>query len=58
MNARIPATAPDIDGVDLQSFVDSRWDDSIVERLVNYVAIPAKSPAFDRDWIAHGHMTA
>ena len=46
MNARIPATATTgaIDGVELQSFVDSRWDDSIVERLVNYVAIPAKSP--------------
>ncbi len=63
MNARVP-TAPatpttpadDIDAVALQSFVDERWDDVIVDRLVDYIAIPAKSPAFDRDWVAHGHI--
>jgi acetylornithine deacetylase/succinyl-diaminopimelate desuccinylase-like protein len=55
MNARIPAAAA-IDPVELQAFVDARWDDSILERLTHYVGIPAKSPAFDRDWAAHGYL--
>ncbi len=54
MNARVPATA--IDAVELQSFVDGRWNESIVDRLTDYIAIPAKSPAFDRDWVAHGYL--
>ena len=32
------------------------WDDAIVPSLVDYVAIPAKSPHFDRDWEKHGHI--
>lgn len=57
MNARIPGTAADpIDAAALQSFVDRRWDDDIVGRLTDYIAIPAKSPAFDRDWAAHGFI--
>ena len=59
MNARIPDTAPRTDSVDaaaLQSFVDAQWDDVIVDRITDYIAIPAKSPAFDRDWAAHGHL--
>ena len=55
MNARIPGTAT-IDADALESFVDSRWNESIVERLTNYIAIPAKSPAFDPDWAGHGHI--
>jgi acetylornithine deacetylase/succinyl-diaminopimelate desuccinylase-like protein len=57
MNARIPASATSsIDPVALESFVDARWSESIVERLTNYIAIPAKSPAFDQDWARHGHI--
>src|SRR3712207_4913182 len=41
---------------DLKSFVDQRWDDDIVPRLVEYVRIPAKSPSFDASWAAHGHL--
>lgn len=37
-------------------FVNARWDDSIVPTLCDYVRIPNKSPAFDPDWQAHGHM--
>ncbi|MDX1432892.1 MAG: M20/M25/M40 family metallo-hydrolase [Gammaproteobacteria bacterium] len=37
-------------------FVDRLWDDSIVPKLVEYIAIPAKSPAFDADWQRHGHI--
>ena len=36
--------------------VSARWDDDIVERLTRYITIPAKSPAFDPDWAAHGHI--
>ncbi|HEY5896678.1 MAG TPA: M20/M25/M40 family metallo-hydrolase, partial [Burkholderiales bacterium] len=32
------------------------WDDAIVPALVEYIRIPAKSPHFDRDWQAHGHI--
>ena len=57
MNARIPSSAaPSIDAAALQSFVDERWDDVIVDRLTDYIGIPAKSPAFDKDWAAHGHI--
>ena len=34
------------------------WDDAIVPKLVEYVAIPAKSPHFDPDWAKHGHIDA
>ncbi len=42
----------------LRTFVDRRWQDSIVPALIDYVRIPAKSPAFDADWEAHGHIEA
>ena len=38
------------------SFVSDVWEHDIVPRLVEYIAIPNKSPAFDPDWEAHGHM--
>ena len=34
------------------------WDDHIVPALVDYIRIPAKSPHFDRDWKANGHIEA
>ena len=34
------------------------WDDSIVPAITEYIRIPAKSPHFDRDWQAHGHIEA
>lgn len=37
-------------------FVDSTWDETIIPQLCDYVRIPNKSPAFDPDWEAHGHM--
>src|SRR5271170_725110 len=40
----------------LTSAVDKTWDDSIVERLTAYVRIPNKSPMFDPQWEANGHM--
>ena len=43
---------------DLQRFVSRRWDDDVLPRLVDYVRVPAKSPAFDASWEAHGHLQA
>ena len=33
----------------LRTFVERRWQESIVEELTRYITIPNKSPAFDRD---------
>ena len=32
------------------------FQDSIIPRLCDYIRIPNKSPLFDADWQAHGHM--
>ncbi|NNL04665.1 MAG: M20/M25/M40 family metallo-hydrolase [Xanthomonadales bacterium] len=40
----------------VQSFVDEKWDDEIVPELVEYIRIPAKSPAFDPDWDKNGYV--
>ena len=45
-----------LDAVKLGRFVDQIWGDAIVPTLVDYIRIPNKSPAFDPDWAAHGHM--
>ena len=34
------------------------WDDAIVPALTEYIRIPAKSPHFDNEWEAHGHIEA
>lgn len=36
--------------------VDGAWEDSILATLTEYIRIPAKSPHFDPDWAAHGHI--
>ena len=38
------------------TFLDRIWDDEIIPALTDYIRIPNKSPAFDKDWAAHGHM--
>lgn len=45
-----------MDTTALRRFVAQQWDDSIIPELVEYVRIPNKSPAFDREWQAHGYM--
>jgi len=42
----------------LLDFVRRCWDESIVPQLLEYVRIPSKSPVFDPDWEAHGHLEA
>ena len=52
MNARIPddALPSRLDPEAMRAFVDETWDREIVPALTDYIAIPAKSPAFDPDW--------
>ena len=45
-----------MDATRLKAFVDAKWDGEIIPRLTEYIAIPNKSPMFDADWLAHGHM--
>jgi acetylornithine deacetylase/succinyl-diaminopimelate desuccinylase-like protein len=45
-----------LDTAKLGQFVGQVWGDSIVPTLIDYIRIPNKSPAFDPDWAAHGHM--
>ena len=40
----------------IRSFVDDAWEQDIVPQLVDYIRIPNKSPAFDKDWQQAGHM--
>jgi acetylornithine deacetylase/succinyl-diaminopimelate desuccinylase-like protein len=45
-----------VDANTLQAFVDARWAEQIVPRLVEYIRIPNKSPLFDDKWAEHGYM--
>jgi len=38
------------------AFIDRLWDDEIIPTLSDYILIPNKSPLFDPEWHAHGHM--
>src|ERR1700753_1823707 len=40
----------------ITAFMDHIWDDEVIPVLTDYIRIPNKSPAFDPDWRAHGHM--
>lgn len=51
-----PFTPTALDADALWQFVDKKWDDDIVPALIDYIAIPAKSPDFDPDWEANGHI--
>ena len=57
MNARDPLqpAAPD-EAATLAAFAERAWDERIVPALKDYIAVPAKSPMFDADWVAHGHI--
>lgn len=41
-----------------EAFIDAFWDAEIVPTIADYIRIPNKSPAFDPDWEANGHMEA
>jgi acetylornithine deacetylase/succinyl-diaminopimelate desuccinylase-like protein len=54
LHREMPGGLPD--AVRALEEVSARWDTDIVRELRDYIAIPAKSPAFDADWAAHGHI--
>jgi hypothetical protein len=56
MGRRNRGICPMLDIEKLGYFVDRCWSDAIVPTLVEYIKIPNKSPSFDPDWAAHGHM--
>src|SRR5712691_5555040 len=39
-----------------RDFVQRAWDGDIVPALTEYIRIPAKSPMYDAQWAAHGHI--
>ena len=41
---------------EVRRILDRRWDEELVPLLADYVKVPAKSPAFDASWAAHGHL--
>jgi acetylornithine deacetylase/succinyl-diaminopimelate desuccinylase-like protein len=45
-----------MDHKQLLPFVSDVWDKHIVPQLVDYIRIPCKSPAFDKEWATAGHM--
>jgi len=47
-----------MDAEALNQFTAQVWRDEITPALVDYIRIPAKSPAFDPDWAANGHIDA
>ena len=51
-----PGTARAFASDRLRAFVEDAWASRIVPTLEEYVRIPAKSPGFDREWQAHGHL--
>jgi acetylornithine deacetylase/succinyl-diaminopimelate desuccinylase-like protein len=56
LHREIPA--PALDAARALDQVSRQWDGDIVRQLTDYIAIPAKSPGFDPDWEAHGHIEA
>ena len=53
MTARLPDSV--LNTTQALTHVSHAWDADIVQRLSDYIAIPAKSPMFDADWLAHGY---
>lgn len=45
-----------MDAEKVTAFMDRFWQDDVIPVLCEYIRIPNKSPAFDPDWQAHGHM--
>jgi acetylornithine deacetylase/succinyl-diaminopimelate desuccinylase-like protein len=40
----------------IPAFIERIWEDDILPVLTDYIRIPNKSPHFDPEWEAHGHM--
>lgn len=54
LHREMPATV--LDSAAALDRVTQQWDGDIVRQLSDYIAIPAKSPGFDKDWAQHGFI--
>jgi len=45
-----------MDKKQIQQFVETTWNSSIVPTISEYIKIPNKSPFFDPNWVKNGHM--
>ncbi|MDH4248549.1 MAG: M20/M25/M40 family metallo-hydrolase [Deltaproteobacteria bacterium] len=48
--------AQTLSGATLEQELDAYWEREILPTLTEYIRIPNLSPAFDKEWAAHGHM--
>lgn len=58
MNAPLHREMPGavLDAAQALAHASEQWDRDLVRQISDYIAIPAKSPSFDADWAAHGHI--
>ncbi|MCJ0765709.1 M20 family metallopeptidase [Variovorax terrae] len=54
LHREMPAGA--LDAAAALAHASAQWDGDIVRQLTDYIAIPAKSPGFDKDWAQHGYI--
>ena len=54
MHARVPAFV--LNPQQVLAHATQAWNSDIVQQLSDYIAIPAKSPAFDAAWSEHGYI--
>jgi acetylornithine deacetylase/succinyl-diaminopimelate desuccinylase-like protein len=54
LHRELPPSA--LDATQALAQVSQQWDADILRQLTDYVAVPAKSPGFDPEWAAHGHI--
>jgi acetylornithine deacetylase/succinyl-diaminopimelate desuccinylase-like protein len=45
-----------MDFPELRRCVERQWQVDVMPTLLAYIAIPCESPAFDKNWIANGHI--
>ncbi len=48
------APARPVEAAALAAYAETAWDERIVPALMDYIAVPAKSPMFDVAWAEHG----
>ena len=54
--AATAASTHKVSSSELADFANRVWDEEIVPALVDYIAVPAKSPGFDAKWEANGYL--
>ena len=54
LHREIPPAA--LDAATALAHASEQWDRDIVRQVSDYIAIPAKSPGFDKAWAEHGYI--